>query len=559
MMRQRSKLLALTAAAAVLLSACGSYGGDIDLTPEPYITEDTSVPDDYVDPAVMQPVIMPEKDDEEYAEYADILGEDACVPGCLYLFSRRLDRTKSKLYLLSAKKYDRDTGLYQCAPEHEGYYNNRYVYAMTEDKSEFVRVEKRTSLEKVVYAPQNGRIEFFAASGYDTVSKGVYFFLSDGKEVAGVDADSGNSYLYFSSENGVTDVKGMDFVLERYNAGAYEAYLCKDCGNSGVLWADGNGQYRWYHPHSDENTLIDFEKTYFPFYSLYKFFWTFTADENVSVSEEDEDYSYYNYIFGAFHQLEIPYGVFEHRAFEKAQLWVVKTGAEGKPLYNEKTLLLDNVKYAENAGDYIAAIVHDDSGDHLITVNTNDGTTETVYEAAEGGLSDFFTVDEQSIIYRDGTAFTKYSFSTEEKETIGFEADEDVEILCSLSSDSILVRANSSVMTLDFGSMSRKKLFDAENGIAEVSLVGVNTNELLRSYFPDEDFSDAYFCQECSEGQAYGEMPFVWEDNGGNWFWYHPHSGELMSAEVTEYPVYVPNGNSTDTLELTNILYIRKK
>ena len=44
--------------------------------------------------------------------------------------------------------------------------------------------------------------------------------------------------------------------------------------------------------------------------------------------------------------------------------------------------------------------------------------------------------------------------------------------------------------------------------------------ERLQRFFPDDDLSDYYICDQCKGSDEF----CIWEDQDENWFWYHPHS-----------------------------------
>ncbi len=509
------KLLLLMSAVCLILSSCSNYGGEI-VIPDP----DLIITEDVTEISEFSPIIMPEKDDEKFQEYAEVIGEENCIPGYVYLYQKRLDPTNSKLTLLIPQRVDRAAGLFQSRDQSGSF---RYVYCLSEDRTKLIRADKTTG-ETEDFTCKEGEIDLLVGTdniGSGTAEKNDFLFFKAGNTCYVLDGVQGKIIRHFESPNGISDIKsGYDFAMERAQGGVDDPFYCEECGASGVLWENDSGRYYWFHPHSGTNQYIDFESVYYPFYSVSELRWKFFPDE----SGKGDD----SYIFDREYHLQIPSGAFENSALKKAQLLVYnrRTG--------ESTVLLDNVVDADDSGN-ITAIVRDDSGERLQTVNANDGTVKTIYKTTEGTLSILFS-DDSKAAFSDGNSLMAYFFRQKTTKTFdGLTTDEDISIY--RFEDLDLLKTKDTLYKLNFGEMTAEKLFGYDNGMSRLRLINGEERNSLQTCFPDEDFSDSYECAECKK-TLQTAPPFIWADDNGSWYWYHPHSGEITAVDVQTYAEY---------------------
>lgn len=537
-----------TAVAAVccmlLFSACGNYGGEI-IIPEPEIivTDEEAIrPSSYV------PVIMPEKDDEKYSEYADIIGEEQCIPGYVYLYQERnLDPEKSRLLLLVEERVDREIGLYQ---EYFSSTEKRYVYCVSEDKKRLIAADKVSGQTTDVYTCTENVIEMFTNSSSHQ-SKGAvpgteYIFFKDGGRLVFVDSTAAQAQVV-ESENGISDINaGKTFAKEREQLGVRSPYYCEECDITGVLWADGSGQYYWYHPHLGENQPVDYTDLYDPLYLHKDFCWRFKVTggeaEYMTDNDNDEFFSYTDM------------WCFEEENFEKAELYLrdKETG--------ETTLLLDNAAYGwEDMQKNIFALVKGGEGDKLVKVDVGTGRSSDAYISESGSLEYSANSYDDEVTYyvlRDKNSFVLFSDSEDGViKTLSFDENDKVRDFEYTNRDMIL-QVNDELFTLRISSLNTYSLFPVPDGISEVrakpygSLYNRDPAELSYSeYFPEEDLSDAYYCDACDRYNEY----FLWEDEKGNWSWFHFHSREQTPVIIVVKHDVLSDG------QLQDIEYVREK
>ena len=517
--------MALAIAAAVLLCGCkGDNDGsiDIDIAPDPDITTENNEKDDLPDMRVLIPFIMPQEGTEEYLYYsskmetahAQVMG--SCVPGYLYLKNSAEDL----FLLLEPYEFDEADGLYQYEREIQGYTNWRYVYGVAKlpDGEKILKVDKITGSYTVAYTPASGRVELMTPSERHGDDSGRLFF-KDGNRLCALDPSSGQIKVCAESESGITDIKCEAFIYERINTGGVnesDAYVCEECGSEFfVIWADGEGQYYWYHVHSGENEPIDFQLHYYPFYCFNDLVWKGSESEDWELNSGGwqgyrgewelytrdkatreevlllDDVIYYYGNFAPHLSLAVV-------SKDVSRLTVIdgRTG-ETEPIYefqsNNIRLVDVSYRYFDDGTEYSFFLFKD--GDSLIRLDGNTARTDEVYASQYGGLE---IIDRYQYLFKDGDMVVRAN-----EEATGFET-----------------------------------LFEAANGITEANFpffaeIGrLNIQEL----FPDEDVSDFYTCEECCENKDY----IIWADDDANWFWYHPHSGENepIKVDMESYSVF---------------------
>ena len=519
----------LAAALALLLTACSGSSGDIDLTPEPDLTSGNYTEpseDSAIDRRVMTPFIMPRQDTEEYLYYSSKIDGD-CVSGYLYLKNSAEDL----FLLLTAFEFDEADGLYQYGREENGYVNWRYVYGVANlpDGDKLLAVDKTTGTFNILYTSQSGRIELMTGSNLEADDSSCLFFKD------------GNSLRYFAPSTGmvhdcaeseIADIKGAAFIHERVNEGVDEsdAYICDDCAEEFVIWADGDGQYYWYHVHSGENEPIDFQLLYYPFYCF----------NNLVFSGSTTDYA-------------SPYSWNYWGEWGKWELYARDRETR------ENTLLIDDVIYRYNhfSGHQSLFIARQEGVNRLAVIDERVGVPETVYEFQSGEIEvidvhtaySYDSMQLNRIYFTDGKSIVLYDCSALEATVVYTSQYGRLEPLgrytggwCILDGEMVI-----SVEPYYDGetvlSYESKPLFEAKNGVTEIysSFFVYLQNSRMTDSYPDKDISDFYICQECSDGH---EEYHVWTDNDLNWFWYHPHSGkcEPISVDITSYTAIAEGG-----------------
>ncbi len=540
-----------TAVAAVccmlLFSACGNYGGEI-IIPEPEIT---TTDEEIIRFSSFVPLIMPEKDDEKYSEYAQMIGEERCIPGYVYLYQERtLDPEKSKLLLLVDERVDREIGLYQ---EYFSTSEKRYVYCVSEDKKRLIAADKVSGQVIDVYTCTENEIEMFTNASSNksqgTVHGTEYIFFKDGGRLVFVDSAAAKAQVV-ESENGISDIKvGKTFAEERVQIGVRSPYYCEECDISGLLWADDSGQYYWYHPHLGENQPVDYAALYDPLYLHSDFCWRFkvTGGEAEYMTDNDNDE------FFSCSETQ----PFEEENFEKAELYLRdrETG--------EATLLLDNLAYGwEDTQKNIFALVKDDGGDKLVKIDVCTGKSSDAYIPESGSLdysANSYTDEVSYYVLRDKNSFVVFSNSKDGViRTLSFDENDKLKDFAYTNHD-MLLQVNDELFTMHIPTLETQLLFAVPDGVSQIrtkpygSLYGGDPAELSYSeYFPEEDLSDAYYCDDCAEHSEYFEY-FIWEDEKGNWSWYHFHSREQTSVLPVVKHGVLPDG------QLLDVEYVREK
>ena len=542
------KLILLISAVCLLLSSCSNYGGEI-VIPDP----DLIITDDVTEISEFSPIIMPEKDDEKFREYAEVIGEEKCIPGYVYLYHKRLDPTKSKLTILIPQRVDRETGLFQSRGQSENDHSFRYVYCLSEDRTKLIKADKVTG-DVSEFTCDGGTIDM--VTGTDNVDlpeaeKNDYLFFRAGDNCYIIDGVQGVILQHFESENGISDIKGgYDFAKGRYNKGVSGAYICEECGASGVLWSDNGGQYYWYHPHSGENQPLDFQSIYYPFNASYKFLWRFMMSSLEGYDNFNDFFLEDGYLYAVVSD-DGYYGYFDYPSeynfsfqnFEKAELYVenAETG--------ERKLLLDNIIYAcTNENGNIIALVND-TNTLILEVDAKTGYYETKYTAQSGNIK--VLKYGENAIYQDGNKIFSFGLKGEE-DLLLLDPDDSFEFFHLDACD--VMRVNHELLD-----MNGEKLFDLPNGLSGIysypfgMILNSDPADLSYSeYFPFDDFSDAYICDECVQQENY----FVWEDENGNCFWYHPHSHEQEEVRIVERKDVAASYATNGTVDIE---YVAKK
>ena len=504
------KCIAAAIAAALILCGCqsGNDGSiDIDIAPDPDITTENNEKDDLPDMRVLTPFIMPQEDTEEYLYYSSKMEaahaqvKGSCIPGYLYLKNAAEDL----FLLLVPYEFDEADGLYQYEREVEGYVNWRYVYGVAKlpDGEKILKVDKITGSYTVAYTPASGKVELMTPSERHGDNSGRLFF-KDGNRLCALDPSLDQVTVCAESESGITDIKCETFVYERINKGMVshsDAYVCEKCGSEYfALWADGEGQYYWYHVHSGESEAIDFQLHYYPFYCFNDLVWKGSESEDWELNSGWNGYM----------------GEWELYARDK------KT--------REEVLLLDDVTYYfSNFASHLSLAIVSKEVSLITFIDERTGETEPIYEFQSNDAElveyDLHYTDDgmesRFFLFRDGDRLIRLDCGTALTAEVYASQYGGLEIVDRYH---YLFRDGATVVRADEEAVEFETLFEAANGItevnfpyfAEVGYFGMQEN------FPDEDISDFYMCEECHENEDY----IIWADNDKKWFWYHPHMGE---------------------------------
>ena len=506
------KCIAAAIAAALLLCGCqsGNDGSiDIDIAPDPDITTENNERAELPDMRVLTPFIMPQEGTEEYLYYSSKMEaaqvKGSCVPGYLYLKNAAEDL----FFLLEPYEFDEADGLYQYEREVQGYTNWRYVYgaAKLPDGEKLLKVDKITGSYAVVYTPAGGKVELMTPSERHGDNSGRIFF-KDGKRLCALDPSSDQVTVCAESESGITDIKCEAFIYERINTGGVEdAYTCEKCGSEYfAIWADGEGQYYWYHVHSGESEPIDFQYLYYPFYCF---------NDLIFRGSKTDDASPYSWRYWG------EWGEWELYSRDKET--------------RENTLLVDNVIYHYNHLTYHSSlfIARQDGVNRLMTIDERTGVYETIYDFQDDDIQIIYTsgdVDENdryitNIFFREGDSIIKLNSDSLEVNVMYASQYGKLEVIDRyFAGYAWLLRDGNTIVKATADTFESKELFDLENGLTQVYFPSFAEGELvgMMTMYPDEDISDFYICQECSMKEDY----IIWADNDTNWFWHHPHTGE---------------------------------
>lgn len=211
------------------------------------------------------------------------------------------DTTTDKLYCDFRPRDDRREifDLYLCTPEtgeEELLLENitKIVYPMTlstesNTYTDFVQVEnkyiasvnRKNGYVETVYHAVSGDMELLGAASKTDESSGEEFvngiFVREEDQVIWVDVRSFAATPQFRLENGLMESDLGTFEYEFYPAPFAQLsketlmhtgldidfdfsrfYICDECDSDYCIWADRNGDYYWYHPHSGENEEIEF-------------------------------------------------------------------------------------------------------------------------------------------------------------------------------------------------------------------------------------------------------------------------------------------------------------
>ena len=129
-----------------------------------------------------------------------------------------------------------------------------------------------------VYSAVSGDMELLGAASMTDDSSGKDyingFFVREEDYVIWVDGRNFTATPQFRLENGLleNDSGECEFycapfaqlsneIPAEYFGDSFDRddfYICDECDNDYCIWADGNGDYYWYHPHSGENEEIEF-------------------------------------------------------------------------------------------------------------------------------------------------------------------------------------------------------------------------------------------------------------------------------------------------------------
>ena len=171
----------------------------------------------------------------------------------------------------------------------------------------------------------------------------------------------------------------------------------------------------------------------------------------------------------------------------------------------EEELIVENITNIRYATTDVLMRYAQVGNEYIISINNTYGDIETVYTAA---------TDDMELL----SVPTRWN-----------EVTEDILL------GGIYVREENEIVRVDGETLEASTLFTLENGLSEFNCSPFAQDNRSRFvYFFDEDddsmdIDSYYICGECSGDDL---NYCVWADKDGNWFWYHPHSGENEEIEV---------------------------
>ena len=226
---------------------------------------------------------------------------------------------------------------------------------------------------------------------------------------------------------------------------------------------------------------------------------------------QDKEGEYYQYDDETGENLPTTYNRFNDKYFydfhpreddpEKYDLYLVTKETCDEELIQEN---ITNILYAfTNVITTYAQV----GNEYIISVNNTDGDIETVYNAV---------TDDMELI---GAATRSQAASQ------------------NMQLEGIYVRDGQEVVRVDGETLEAGTLFPLENGLSQFEHSPfAQDNRSMFVYLYDQDDTglnpeDFYICEECDGNDL---TYCVWADKDGNWFWYHPHSGDNEEIEVTQ-------------------------
>lgn len=361
------------------------------------------------------------------------------------------------------------------------YQTDTMMYAVSLE-DEVVEVDKRDGSYRVLYTAQYGSVDILACSDRVGDEEARLVYVNDGDYIVQIDKNTEEYTLPVHSEGGISEI---------YCQGTWlHVATCRYCvyDKDYIVWADSDENWFWYHPEVDKNEpLVQGEN------ALEK------ADPNWTIGEEAE-FSYPT--------LDGRTGAVEIGCTYEDALGYRWYGMEpgylyfGQGVYDDihPYLLLakrfDDTKTPYQNDDYFYGVSEDKE---LCRVNKRDGT----YEVLCNGVTDFcctavpgFTEQAEYMLYSDGKNVIRMDVETGGTETVA-------------SSDS---------------------------GVVRVIYYGWERLEWQESVFANNAFDFSLACEECKYSQEY----FMWEDGGGNYYWYHPERDE---SEPLDYNALTNGGN----------------
>ena len=213
---------------------------------------------------------------------------------------------------------------------------------------------------------------------------------------------------------------------------------------------------------------------------------------------------------------------------------------------DESTLLYEHVKVGRAFyGDIIYAVADDAEQDIMIAYRADETDITTAYTAQYGeleilGFIDLVKDDDGSwqeiseilgytmMVIRDGDHILR-SFCKDMEPQFEELFVMENGIYDYDQPQSIYREAFHSVYTASF---AKDNFFSLRDGY-----ILERTDEMMMENF-GHTLNDFYICPDCGYGYEY----FIWADKDGNWFWYHPESGENEPIEVIgdfNYDVFI--------------------
>ena len=255
-----------------------------------------------------------------------------------------------------------------------------------------------------------------------------------------------------------------------------------------IVWADSDENWFWYHPEVDRN-----EPSVKRGYALEKADPSWNIGKDVEFSYPPLDERTGRVEIGGVYE-DVP-GYRENR-MEPGYLYFGQGVYDDYQPYLLLAKRFDDTKTPYQNDDYFYSVSEDKE---LCKVSKHDGTYEVLCE----GVTDFcptavpgFTEQAEYILYNDGKSVIMMDVETDGTETFAV----------------------------------------SNNGVVRIKYLDWDWLEWQESEFRDNAFDFSLACEECKYSQEY----FIWEDGGGNYYWYHPERGE---SEPLDYNALTNGGN----------------
>ena len=486
----RKALAAALATATVLcLAGCSNNGSgddrdvDIDLVGDlsyqdtaPTVTTTTAVSKEIVTVVPAKSAsyrmwcdIAPYEENETFEYFC---GKGEYEPGYIYYELEKFG-SSAKPYVLLEKKFK---DAYETCHQ-----TDTMMYAVSLE-DEVVEVDKRDGSYRVLYTAQYGSVDILTCSDRAGDEEARLVYVNDGGYIVQIDKNTGEYTLPVYSENGISELYCQGTFLH--------VATCQYCvyDKDYIVWADGDGNWFWYHPEVDKNEpLVQKEN------SLEKADPSWTIGEEVEFSYPSLDGRTGGVEIGCIYEDALGYRWY---GMEPGYLYFDQGVYDNIQPYLLLAKRFDDRKNIYQNNEYVYAVSEDKE---LCKVNKRDGT----YEVLCRGVTDFrptavpgFIEQAEYMLYSDGKSVIRMDVRTDSTETV-------------VSSD---------------------------NGVVRIIYYGWERLDWEESEFGSNAFDFSLACEECKYSQEY----FMWEDGGGNYYWYHPERGE---SEPLDYNALTNGGN----------------